>query len=260
MDDSADGSLVLGDGVRVLKSFGRGPYAARNIGWRASDADVVLFLDVRSRPHGAWARRLSEAFKDSAVAVASSDVIVRGGRTLGARAGERHQFFLREKYSIDGFFRPYAPTCNLGVRRADLAAVDGFEEVRSGADADLCWRILAGAERRLECLPEPLMEWVPRDSLIGYFEQSYRYGKSNYTLRRRWESAGAPQERAFPYRYIARRSVRVLAQAAKATLVNRDSVETLELVRLGGWLAFHLGYRVAVGAGGRSGLSRSSQQ
>src|SRR5207248_1787323 len=41
VDDTAEGSLTLDrPGVTVLRSGGRGPYAARNVGWKHTGADL----------------------------------------------------------------------------------------------------------------------------------------------------------------------------------------------------------------------------
>ncbi len=244
VDDTPDGGVEAPDGVRVLRSAGRGPYAARNVGWQATEADVVLFCDVRSRPGPEWARRTAELFADSSVALAGSEVRIRGGDSLGARAGERHQFYELRKYVEDGFFRPYLPTCNLAVRREDLAAVGGFEEIRSGADADLCWRVLDRPGRRLATVPEVLMDWVARDRIRDYLEQNYRYGKSNYALRRAWADRGAPQREPVPHRLLVRRALRTGARTSMAMIARRPG-RALELMRDWARLAFQLGYRVA---------------
>ena len=244
VDDSIEGVLDAPDDVRVLRSGGRGPYAARNVGWHATDADLVLFCDVRSRPRPEWARCTADLFADPSIALVGSEVRIRGGGSLAARAGERHQFFELRKYLEDGFFRPYLPTCNLAARRADLEEVGGFEEVRSGADADLCWRILDRPNRRLETLPDVLMDWVARDRILDYLAQSYRYGKSNYALRRSWRARGAPQRPPVPYRLLVRRALRTCARTVVA-LVRPHDERLLERMRDWARIAFQLGYRVA---------------
>jgi colanic acid/amylovoran biosynthesis glycosyltransferase len=244
VDDSPDASLGEIAGARVLRSRGRGPYVARNLGWRDTDADVILFLDIRSRPRPQWGRRLCEAFLDSDVAIAGSEVRVLGGAPLGARAGERQQFFRLRYYVEKPSVPPYLPTCNLAVRRDDLAAVDGFGAVRSGGDADLCWRILRRPGRRLEPIPDVLMDWVPRERLRDYLEQNYRYGKSHHALRREWAAQGLPQLDPMPHRELAKRLATTGARAGVATLRRRPDV-MLDHVVGGAGLVFQLGYRVA---------------
>jgi GT2 family glycosyltransferase len=247
VDDSPEGQIADRAGVEVLRSGGNGPYAARNIGWRASDADAVLFLDVRSRPLPEWVERLGAVFEEPAVALASSDVRVIGGSSLGSRVGVRHRFFRRERYTREGLFRPYAPTCNLGVRREALVAADGFKEIRSSADVDLCWRVLADPAKRLVSLPEALMEWVARDRLRDYFEQCYRYGKAHRSVYAAWAHEGGPQKDVMPYREITRRGVRLGVRTARAGVVRRDGDELVGCLREAGGLAYELGYRGAAG-------------
>jgi cellulose synthase/poly-beta-1,6-N-acetylglucosamine synthase-like glycosyltransferase len=84
---------------------------------------------------------------------------------------------------------PFAPTCNLLVRRDVLEHLDGFEERRSGADAELCWRAQA-AGYRLGVAREVLMDWLPRERFWDYLEQHYRYGKGALLQRQRFADAG----------------------------------------------------------------------
>ena len=250
VDDSPAGELALDGTVRVLRSGARGPYAARNVGWRASGADIVLFLDVRSRPRPDWVLRFGEAFEEPGVALVTSDVRVRGGPSLAERVGERHRFFQRERYEREDAFRPYAPTCNLGVRRDALADVGGFKELRSTGDMDICWRILDDPAKRFKMIPEVLMEWVPRDRVRDYLEQCYRYGKAHHAIRRDWAARGAPQRSVLGYPTILRRIARRTARAGWAG-ARGDSEEVVETVRSIGRYAFELGHRRAAGAAGK---------
>jgi len=204
----------------------------------------VLFLDIRSRPRPDWSQRLTEPFRDGSVAIVGSEVRVLGGASLAARACERQQPFGLRAYLAQPFFRPYLPTCNLAVRRDDLAAVGGFSVVRSGGDAELCWRIMSRPDRRLQPVHEVLMEWVPRERLRDYLEQNYRYGKSNLELRRTWKGAGAPQVEPMARAVLARRIVK-LGLRAGVSVTRRRPGALVENVVAGASLAYELGYRVA---------------
>jgi hypothetical protein len=181
------------------------------------------------------------------VALVTSDVRVQGGPSLAERVAERHGFFQRERYEREDAFRPYAPTCNLGVRRDALVAVGGFKELRSTADMDICWRILDDPAQRFKMIPEVLMEWVPRDRVRDYLEQCYRYGKAHHGIYRDWAAGGAPQRAALGYPTILRRLARRTARAGWAGVM-RDSEEVVESVRYIGRYAFELGFRRAAGA------------
>lgn len=251
VDDSADGVLTDLDGVagiKVVRSSGSGPYAARNLGWRAATSDVVLFADSRSRPHPTWAARLGDVFADEDVVLAGTETVVVRGKSFTARAAAVQQPFQVEKYVDRPWFRPYLATCNLAVRRSALERVGGFRTDRSGGDADLCWRVLEDGGR-LEVVREPLMEWVPREAFGQYLEQHYRYGGSNVRLRRTWEAQGADQlvPTALP-RLLAKSAILPARFAWAAARRREDRVE--HLIVEAGAIATRFGARRAAKSSG----------
>ncbi len=88
------------------------------------------------------------------------------------------------------------------------------------------------------------MEWVPRDTVRGYLEQNYRYGKSNHGLRRAWKSAGAPQLAPLAWPRLGAQVARRAARMAWAGL-RRDHDALSAQLGDAARLAFQLGYRVA---------------
>ncbi|WP_369052487.1 glycosyltransferase [Kineococcus terrestris] len=244
VDDSPEESLEELPGTRVVRSRGRGPYAARNIGWRSTGADVVLFLDARTRPRPEWSRRLTEPFGDPEVALVGSEVEVLPGESLGARASHAQQFYRLRNYLARPFFRPYLPTCSLAVRRSDLEAVDGFSEVRSGGDADFCWRVLGRPGRRLVAVEDVLADWVPRDRARDYVEQNYRYGRSNHQLRLDWAHEGADLPAPVPAARLVRNLAAMSLRFARARLRGDEDRQVQQLSHSAG-VCFDLGYRLA---------------
>jgi hypothetical protein len=121
--------------------------------------------------------------------------------------------------------------------------VDGFKELRSTGDMDLCWRVLDDPAKRFKMIPDVLMEWVPRDRVRDYLEQCYRYGKAHRRIHADWAANGIPQRASLGYPTILRRLVRRAAEAGWAGVVRRDSEDAVEGVRSIGRYAFELGYR-----------------
>lgn len=239
VDDGPTPTIKAVPGVTVVPSYGRGPYAARNVGWRHSSADVILFLDARCRPKPEWSATMARRFEEPTTALVGSDVKVQDGPSLSAHASHLQQFFLTRNTAADPYFLPYLPTCNLGARRTDLEKVGGFLEVRSGGDADLCWRILGLEGRQLRTIERPLMEWIPRDRLRDYLEQNYRYGRSHVELCRRWAAAGAEMRPPTPLGRLLARGAANAARLARA----RDRTERARHLVAIGSVAVGLGHR-----------------
>ena len=245
-DGSRDATLDVARryATRVLALEASGPYAARNLGWRDATGDIIFFVDVRCRARRGWLSRMLQAFADPSVAMTCTTVQVLGGATLAARAAAQRQPFRAENYLQRPFFMPYFPTCNLAVRRGHLQAVGGFHVIRSGGDADLCWRIQLEGLGRLHGIDEPLMDWVPRSQISDYLGQFYRYGRGGAALRLRYQDRGCSVE---PPRSLA--SLAVQAAAACVAMVPGSPIRTVAWNVLTS-AAQDFGYRRGLGAAG----------
>lgn len=193
-DGSRDGSAERAAelGARVLPGAGAGPYHARELAARRSSADILLFVDGRSRPLPGLLSSHRELHAEPGVALSCTGTRTRTGPTLAARVAAGQQPFSLDSYIGVRGRLDYFPTANLGVSAAAFRTVGGFHAMRSGADADLCWRIQQSSLGRLAVDTDELMEWEPRDSFRDLAGQWYRYGQSAAYLEWLYASTESP--------------------------------------------------------------------
>lgn len=127
--------------VRVLRSGGRGPAAARNTGWRAADADWICFLDDDVVPQPDWFAAVAEDLAKAEVETAAgSQALIEVPRAGGRKAtdDERRTQRLADARWI---------TADMAFRRDVLVTVGGFDERFPRAyreDSDIALRITHG--------------------------------------------------------------------------------------------------------------------
>ncbi|MBS1691334.1 MAG: glycosyltransferase [Actinobacteria bacterium] len=180
-DDTARVAAGAGANVITLRDS-RGPYFARQVAAMRSSADVLLFIDGRCRALPGLLDAHRRLHADAGTALSCTDVRTAGGPTLAARVAALQQpFSLAGKIGTPG--RPdFYPTANLGVSATAFAAVEGFRAMRSGADADICWRIQNESHGRMAVDTRTLMEWEPRATMRDLASQWKRYGASTAYL------------------------------------------------------------------------------
>ncbi|MDR6864743.1 HAD superfamily hydrolase (TIGR01662 family) [Phycicoccus sp. 3266] len=125
------------DGVRILRGFGRGPAAARNLGWRVVDAPWVAFLDDDVELPPEWSARLV-----ADLGGATPDVGAVQGRLHVPLPGDRRPTDWER--STAGLQQARGATADMAYRREALVAVHGFDERFPRAyreDADLALRV-----------------------------------------------------------------------------------------------------------------------
>lgn len=124
-------------GLRVLRSHGRGPAAARNLGWRVAEGEWVVFLDDDVLVPAGWSRALEDDLDAATAAVGG----VQGRITVPLPDDRRPTDWER---GTAGLATARWATADMAYRRTALAAVDGFDERFPRAyreDADLALRV-----------------------------------------------------------------------------------------------------------------------
>jgi histidinol-phosphate phosphatase family protein len=125
--------------VRVLRSGGRGPAAARNTGWRAAATRWISFLDDDVVPQPGWKRLLDNDLRAAEVngAAGSQALLEVAGESRRPTDNEHRTHRLADAQWI---------TADMAYRRDALVAVGGFDERFPRAyreDSDLAVRVVA---------------------------------------------------------------------------------------------------------------------
>lgn len=182
-DDTAAVALARGVDIRQIRGSA-GPYAARHAAAVASDADILLFIDARCRASMGLIDAHRKLLADPSVSLSCTDGVVLSGATMAERVSAVQQRFRLGAVVGVRTRLDYYPTANLGVRKSAYDAVGGFRSMRSGGDADLCWRIQLAGSGTLAADPRTLMQWQPRESMRDLISQIYRYGGGAAMLER----------------------------------------------------------------------------
>lgn len=138
--------------VTVLRSGGRGPAAARNLGWRHVRTPWVSFLDDDVLPAEDWYAGLLEDLRRVGPGVVGS----QGRLRVPLPEDRRPTDWERSTAGLEGALWI---TADMSFRRATLAAVGGFDERFPRAyreDVDLCLRATEAGGR---------IEWGSRQVL-----------------------------------------------------------------------------------------------
>ena len=205
--------------VRVVRTGGRGPAAARNAGWRLSRTPWVAFLDDDVAPPDGWWRGLL-----ADLASAADDVGGVQGRIQVPLPTTRPPTDWER--STAGLERAQWATADMAFRREALAAVGGFDERFPRAyreDADLALR-LRRAGWRLESGRRTIVHPVrPADDRVSVRVQA---GAADDALMRAlhgpdWRELAGTGRGRFPWHVgtVAAAGVALLGVATRRGLV-----------------------------------------
>jgi hypothetical protein len=214
----------------------RGSYFARNHGARQGSNDWIVFLDADVEPPPGL---LDAYFADpprERTAVLVGAVVDSPGSGVAARYAVSVGLMSQARTLERG----YAQTANCAVRRSAFEAVGGFEEsVRSGGDADLCFR-LRDAGWEIEARDGASVVHRSRPTVGSLLRQRARVGAGARWLEERHPGFAT----ARPLPRVLAGDARQLARAARLIAAGRREDGLMKAME---WLtdaAFHLGWRL----------------
>jgi GT2 family glycosyltransferase len=162
-------------GAAVHAPGQRSSYHARNAGADRARGEWLLFLDSDCRPRPTLIDDyFAELIDERCGAVAGRVMAAPEQDALVARYARSRGHLSQAAHMRDDHL-PYGITANLLVRRAALEQVGGFHEgLRSGGDADLCWR-LQEAGWTIAYREPAAVEHRHRERIVPLARQAARY-------------------------------------------------------------------------------------
>jgi len=193
---STDGSRALAasyahrvPGLRVVDaSARRGRHYACNVGVGEARGPSIVFVDADDEVAPGYVAEMATALREHDVVAARLDHVALDPSWM-ATVGSTFQ----TKGLEDGFgFLPFGAGCSLGFQRSVFDAMGGFRERASYCeDVDICWRAqLAGY--RIEFVPNAVVHYRSRTTLLGMFRQHRNFGRARALLYRDYRADGMP--------------------------------------------------------------------
>ena len=222
-----DGSLAIVSAFRdrldvslVDAARRSGPAFARNAGAAEATGDWLAFCDSDDVVAPDWLSGLWRARDQADLVAGACDVVTLNDHALLKSRGGRE--YGQTLPAGPCSFLPYAPSCNLLVRRPAFEALAGWDEdLPFCEDVDFSWRAqLRGMT--LAFAPDAVVHYRFRGSLRAAFTQMRRYKSAEVQLYVRYRHAGAarsgPREFLGRIWWLASRSPYVVLDRERRTL------------------------------------------
>ena len=217
-DDRAEVAEVAARfGALLVRCEQAGASLARNEGWRAASHSLIGFVDDDVHVRPGWAEAMVTAFEDDAIGFVTGRVVVPDHQVGVERPVAITSRTVRTRLhpGLDG---DLGASANLGVRRAALADVGGFDVTlgpgswaSSAEDLDLFDRLFranyAGIFEPLVCAEHD--QWRTRPQLIAL---DWRYGKGMGVRLARLDHWDRPRARRLAREALVTQGLRSVVQ------------------------------------------------
>ncbi|MFQ5812926.1 MAG: glycosyltransferase [Anaerolineae bacterium] len=171
--DTIVATIADRQGVTLLSQPQRGAAAARNLGVKQAQGDILLFTDADCIPESNWVEAMIEPFADQEVVGVCGVVRTRQTGLISRFIQLEYDYRYRniaKHPRID-----FVNTGTAGYRKRVFMESGGFREYLLGAeDAELSFR-LASQGHKMVFAPEAIVYHVHPESILEYARRKYHY-------------------------------------------------------------------------------------
>lgn len=183
--DESD-SLIRAAGHQLeLANRLRSSYYARNIGLSSASGNYVVFVDADCILDKDILNGYSNCLKANR---GSGPKIYAGNIQPAVQKGSLVETYsatrrvLNQKSAATGWaYKPFAQTANAMFARRDLIRIHGFNEnMTSGGDAELCWRLSAKYGHQVVLCEDTIVYHQHRETTEDFIAQFMKYGRGRF--------------------------------------------------------------------------------
>jgi glycosyltransferase involved in cell wall biosynthesis len=166
--------------IRHLRQNHRGPAAARNLGVKMAEGDIIVFLDDDSVPLNNWLESTILAWRETPDYDGIGGYVASNPNdNIYCRVNADFFNWCLEQLSPSGQCL-FLVTCNAGYRKSSLEKVGGFDdrfERACGEDRDLNLKIVRGGGKLR--LDRTILVYHDRDvTLTSFIKKHFHYGNA----------------------------------------------------------------------------------
>lgn len=126
-------------------------------------------------------------FDDPLIGCAAGEVISYEGKTLLEQYAIKNMI-LSQTTTLNAVI-PYAQTANAAYRKEVMERIGYFDEnMMSGGDADLAWRMQLETGYKIRFVPEAIVKHKHRTTVKGLFDQFVKYGRGQVLLFKKYRN------------------------------------------------------------------------
>jgi len=177
--------------VKLILESRKGLNLARNVGFKSSQGEILLFTDSDCVVPTDWARRIVRNFEEAGVGCVGGSTSRHKDRFLSRYADDSIMPVLRKfkkREVLENVEPPlrYPAGCNMAFRRSAVEEVNGFdEEIHHGFDEDELVERICNAGYRMVLDPETVIEHQYRGAFASFLKRTFNYGRGGALLFKR---------------------------------------------------------------------------
>ena len=212
----------------VVREPVRGRSQARNAGIKRSRGEIVVFLDADCFPDQDWLSHLIAGFEDTRVGCVAGEITVsHGDNGLGRYLSQKGH--LTQEVNFQHPFLPFGGSANVAFRRSVLEKIGGFDEnLFSGHDADLCWRMQLETDLKIIRAPDAIVYHSQTLTPKEVIRQKRRHGHGAVLLFKKYQRYREHERR--PVKQVYWEYYSILSRAARSIwrkTFNEEGIATL---------------------------------